>query len=110
MNRVLKTVGSKGKVTYEIRHPAVQEKVLFTDEFEGAVFNVTTGDYAPLMSLVNKSLEQAKVVNFWLKCQHIEEGQYNLAMIGCGRKILLSGTTWFAAMLGLGHVSHVLVS
>jgi hypothetical protein len=60
MNRVLKTVNN-GKATYEIRHPAVQQKVLFTDEFEGATFNVTTGDYAPLMSLVNKNLEQAKV-------------------------------------------------
>jgi hypothetical protein len=60
MNRVLKNV-SNDKVTYEIRHAAIREKVLFTDAFEGAIFIVTTGDYAPLMSLVNKNLKQAKV-------------------------------------------------
>jgi hypothetical protein len=60
MNRVLKTVNN-GKATYEIRHPAIQQKVLFTDEFEGAAFKFTTGDYTPLMILVNKNIEHAKV-------------------------------------------------
>ncbi len=34
---------------------------LFTEQFEGATFEVTTGDYAPLLELVCQNLEQAIV-------------------------------------------------
>ncbi len=62
MNRVWKTDLSDSKVMYEIRHPAVQQQIIFYDQFEGASFKVSTGDYAPLMGLIIKNLEQAKVL------------------------------------------------
>ena len=39
----------------------MKQSVLFSEEFEGATFEVTTGDYAQLLSLVCENLEQAVV-------------------------------------------------
>ena len=43
------------------RHAGVNNSTFFEEEFEGAKFKVTSGDYAPLMELVNENLEQAVV-------------------------------------------------
>ena len=59
INRAFKTVNG-GKVTYEIRNAGVNVGAVGTEEFEGATFNVTTGDYSPLMKLVCENLEKAK--------------------------------------------------
>lgn len=59
INRAFKTVNG-GKVTYEIRNAGVNVGAVGTEEFEGATFNVTSGDYSPLMKLVCENLEKAK--------------------------------------------------
>lgn len=61
MNRVIKTTTDDGKSQFEIRNAAVKDGVLRTEEFEGAVFKVTQGDYNQLLAHVNKNLAQAKV-------------------------------------------------
>ena len=48
-------------VVYEIRHAAVDNAVMDIQEFEGATFNLTSGDYSGLMKLMNNNLEKAKV-------------------------------------------------
>lgn len=59
---MIKTEGDGGKPVYEIRHAGVDQKTLKTvEDFEGATFKVTTGDYSPLMALVNENLEKAIV-------------------------------------------------
>jgi len=58
INRVIKTVEG-GKVVYEIRHAAVEEKELFTEEFEGCQFKVTVGDYNELLAKVCENLDLA---------------------------------------------------
>lgn len=61
INRVVKTTRNDGKVKYEIRNAAVKDGVLSSEEFEGAVFEVTHGDYQQLLALVNENLLLAKV-------------------------------------------------
>ena len=56
-----------GKVTYEIRNAAVENKVLSETEFEGSVFKVTTGDYHPLLEKVNENLQKAIVRKIEIK-------------------------------------------
>ena len=56
--RVFKTQEG-GRIVYEIRHAAVEEKELYKEEFEGCVFKVTTGDYNELLDNVCKNLELA---------------------------------------------------
>ena len=62
INRAFKTVSGAGdgKVTYEIRNAGVKPAVVSSEEFEGATFNVTTGDYSVLLKLVCDNLEKAK--------------------------------------------------
>ena len=59
INRAFKTVNGD-KVTYEIRNAGVNVGAIASEEFEGATFNVTTGDYSALMKLVCDNLENAK--------------------------------------------------
>ena len=59
INRALKTVDGNGKNVYEIRNAAVNRAVLSEEEFEDASFRVTTGDYSPLLALVNENLKKA---------------------------------------------------
>ena len=59
INRAFKTVNGD-KVTYEIRNAGVNVGSVGSEEFEGATFNVTTGDYSALMKLVCDNLENAK--------------------------------------------------
>ena len=61
INRVIKTTTNEGKTKYEIRNAAVKDGVLSKEEFEGAIFEVTHGDYNELLALVNKNLALAKV-------------------------------------------------
>ena len=62
INRVVKTKeGDDGKTKYEIRNAAVKDGVLSQEEFEGAVFQVTHGDYQKLLEKVNENLALAKV-------------------------------------------------
>jgi dipeptidyl-peptidase-3 len=57
----LKVNETDGKPIYEIRHAAVLESVLAPfEEFEDSYFNVTTGDFGPLLNLVNEELAKAK--------------------------------------------------
>jgi len=58
ITRVIKTL-EEDRVVYEIRHAAVEEKVLYKEEFEGYLFHVTTGDYSELLDNVCKNLELA---------------------------------------------------
>ena len=60
-NRAFKTEDDQGKVRYEIRNAAVDARTVSTEEFEGATFEVTTGDYSGLLALVNTHLELARV-------------------------------------------------
>ncbi len=46
---------------YEIRNAGVQNKVLQEEKFDGATFEVTTGDYSQLLALVADNLESAVV-------------------------------------------------
>ncbi len=48
---------------YEIRNAGVQSKVLQEEKFDGATFEVTTGDYSQLLALVADNLESAVVRN-----------------------------------------------
>ena len=52
---------------YEIRNAGVQSKVLQEEKFDGATFEVTTGDYSQLLALVADNLESAVVRNFEFK-------------------------------------------
>jgi len=58
INRVIKTEDA-GKIVYEIRHAAVEEKELYREEFENCIFKVTTGDYNELLDKVCENLELA---------------------------------------------------
>jgi len=58
ISRVVKT-SDGGKVVYEIRHAAVDNKELYCEEFEGCMFKVTVGDYNELLAKVNENLELA---------------------------------------------------
>jgi len=58
INRVIKTQ-EDGRLVYEIRHAAVEERELYKEEFEGCVFKVTTGDYNELLDNVCQNLELA---------------------------------------------------
>lgn len=59
INRVLKTEVD-GKSVYEIRHAGVLDSVLKAEEeFQGALFKVTTGDYSQLLAKVNENLKRA---------------------------------------------------
>merc|ERR1719312_2333071 len=59
MNRVVKTE-QEGKAVYEIRHAAVNNAVVAAEEeFGGAIFKVTAGDYNELLAKVNESLADA---------------------------------------------------
>eukprot|EP00095_Tigriopus_kingsejongensis_P000284 maker-scaffold816_size93094-snap-gene-0.13 protein:Tk00284 transcript:maker-scaffold816_size93094-snap-gene-0.13-mRNA-1 annotation:"AGAP004394-PA" len=59
INRVIKTE-SEGRVVYEIRNAGVEQQELLKEEFEGATFRVTTGDYSSLLALVHKQLFMAR--------------------------------------------------
>ena len=59
INRAFKTVSEDGKITYEIRNAGIESNLLSSEDFEGATFNVTTGDYSELLKLVAKNLNQA---------------------------------------------------
>ena len=52
---------------YEIRNAGVQSKVLQEEKFDGATFEVTTGDYSQLLALVADNLESAVVRKFKFK-------------------------------------------
>ena len=52
---------------YEIRNAGVQSKVLQEEKFDGATFEVTTGDYSQLLALVADNLESAVVRSFEFK-------------------------------------------
>jgi len=58
ITRVIKTL-EEDSVVYEIRHAAVEKKELYKEEFEGYLFNVTTGDYSELLDNVCENLELA---------------------------------------------------
>merc|ERR1719445_2617399 len=58
INRVIKTQ-EDGRIVYEIRHAAVEDRELYKEEFEGCVFKVTTGDYNELLDNVCQNLELA---------------------------------------------------
>ena len=58
INRAFKTV-TDGKITYEIRNAGIDTEVMSSEDFEGATFNVTTGDYSGLLKLVTKNLNRA---------------------------------------------------
>lgn len=58
INRVIKTVEGD-KVVYDIRHAAVESSVLSEEEFQGATFMVTTGDYQELLAKVNENMLEA---------------------------------------------------
>ena len=62
MTRAFKNVSDDGGITYEIRNAGVQDKVNQNVTFEGCQFVVTTGDYQPLLKLVNKYLSKAQVL------------------------------------------------
>ena len=59
INRAFKTVSEDGKITYEIRNAGIEEDLLSSEDFEGAIFNVTTGDYSELLKLVAQNLNRA---------------------------------------------------
>ena len=48
---MIKTVEGD-KVVYDIRHAAVESRVLSEEQFQGATFRVTTGDYQELLAKV----------------------------------------------------------
>jgi len=58
INRVIKTE-AEGKVTYEIRHAGAKDAELYTEEFEGCLFRVTTGDYNELLQKVCDNIKLA---------------------------------------------------
>lgn len=66
--RLMKTVDDKQKVTYEVRLASAKatsedgdcDIKLGSYEFEGTTFNVTRGDYSPLMAGVADNLNRAK--------------------------------------------------
>eukprot|EP00057_Strongylocentrotus_purpuratus_P016281 XP_011670755.1 PREDICTED: dipeptidyl peptidase 3-like [Strongylocentrotus purpuratus] len=66
--RLMKTVDDKQKVTYEVRLASAKATSEDGDcdikfgsyEFEGTTFNVTRGDYSPLMAGVADNLSRAK--------------------------------------------------
>lgn len=70
INRAFKNTDSNGKVKYEIRNAGVEAKAILTEDFEDAVFEVTTGDYSNLMKLVVENLEEAEVKKlFFQSCR-----------------------------------------
>ena len=59
ITRVLKTTWT-GKNLYEIRNAGIEKSLLMNHtNFEGAEFAVTSGDYSPLLALVNEELQLA---------------------------------------------------
>ena len=61
-SRVIKRVYKNGHVCYEIRNAGIERKIMevFRD-FEGASFYVTSGDFSPLLKMVNENLKEAVV-------------------------------------------------
>ena len=56
----MKTTTETGKNMYEIRNAGVEKSQLMNQtDFEGAEFSVTSGDYGPLLELVNQELQMA---------------------------------------------------
>jgi len=59
MTRCFKTTGSDGKVEYEIRSASENISKGNTEEYKGARFTFTTGDYSKLMGMAANELEKA---------------------------------------------------
>lgn len=59
INRAFKTTAD-GKTRYEIRNAGGAQSTTTAEEFEGADFAVTTGDYRALLQLVNANLLSAQ--------------------------------------------------
>lgn len=62
--RTFKTVTELGQSTYEIKLASVEKGsqegiTLGAEEYKGAVFKITRGDYSKLLALVNKNLLEA---------------------------------------------------
>merc|ERR1712076_228021 len=59
-NRVIKTTSDTGRARYEIRNAGVEKTILLNaEEFEGAEFVVTSGDYDKLLEKVNIEIGNA---------------------------------------------------
>jgi hypothetical protein len=66
-------------VVSEIRHVAVEEKELFSEEFEGCLLKVTVGDYNNLLAQVDwlkdirKNYKTAVIEKFYRKVREAVE-------------------------------------